>query len=113
MVEQAIAEFQKRTTANTGSVADLGQAYALSGRRSEALREIDKLQELSKQRYVAPYNLALIYASLGEKGNALDWLERAYEDRSTQLIWIKADPRLDNLRSEPRFKAVVNRMGLE
>ena len=113
MVEQAIAEFQKRTTANTGSVADLGQAYALSGRRSEALREIDKLQELSKQRYVAPYYLALIYASLGEKGNALDWLERDYEDRSTQLIWIKADPRLDNLRSEPRFKAVVNRMGLE
>ena len=112
MVEQAIAEFQKRTTAATGSVADLGQAYALSGRRSEALREIDKLQELSKQRYVAPYNLALIYASLGEKGNALEWLEKAYEDRSTQLIWIKADPRLDKLRSEPRFKAVMRQMGL-
>ncbi len=113
MVEQAIAEFQKRTAPATGSAGDLGQAYALSGRRTEALKEIDKLQELSKQRYVAPYNLALIYASLGDKGNALEWLEKAYEDRSTQLIWIKADPRLDNLRSEPRFKAVVKRMGLE
>ncbi len=113
MVEQAIAEFQKRKMPVTGGAGDLGQAYASAGRRSEALKEIDKLQELSTQRYVAAYNLALIYASLGDKGNALEWLEKAYEDRSTQLIWIKADPRLDNLRSEPRFKAVIKRLGLE
>ena len=113
MYEQAIAEFQKRTTPRYSGSGDLGQAYALSGRRSEALKEIDKLQELSKQRYVAPYNLALIYASLGDKDNALEWLEKAYEDRSTLLVWIKVDPRLDNLRSEPRFKAVIKRMGLE
>ena len=113
MVEQAIAEFQKRTTPATGSTGDLGQAYALSGRRTEASKEIDKLQELSKQRYVAPYNLALIYISLGDKNNALEWLEKAYEDRSTLLVWMKVDPRLDNLRSEPRFKAVMRQMGLE
>ena len=113
MVEQAIAEFQKRKVPVTGGAGDLGQAYASAGRRTEALKEIDKLQELSTQRYVAAYNLALIYASLGDKGNALEWLEKAYEDRSTQLIWIKADPRLDNLRSEPRFKAVIKRLGLE
>lgn len=113
MYEQAIAEFQKRTTPATGSSGDLGQAYGLSGRRSEALKEIDKLQELSKQRYVAPYNLALIYTSLDDKDNALEWLEKAYEDRSTLLIWIKVDPRLDNLRSDARFKAVIKRMGLE
>ena len=113
MVEPAIGEFQKRTTPATGSAADLGQAYALSGRRSEALKEIDKLQKLSKQRYVAPYNLALIYTSLGDKDNALEWLERAYEDRSTMLVWIKVDPRLDKLRSEPRFKAVMRQMGFE
>jgi DNA-binding winged helix-turn-helix (wHTH) protein/TolB-like protein/Tfp pilus assembly protein PilF len=113
MVEQAIAEFQKRKMPGTGGAGDLGQAYASSGRRNEALKEIDKLQELSKQRYVAPYNLALIYTSLGDKNNALEWLEKAYEDRSTLLIWIRVDPRLDSLRSEPRFKGVLRRMGLE
>ena len=113
MHDQAIAEFQKRTTPATGRLGDLGQAYGLSGRRREALKEIDKLQELSKQRYVAPYNLALIYASLGDNDNALEWLERAYEDRSTMLIRIRVDPRLDKLRSEPRFKAVMRQMGLE
>jgi DNA-binding winged helix-turn-helix (wHTH) protein/TolB-like protein/Tfp pilus assembly protein PilF len=113
MVEQAIAEFQKRKMPGTGGAGDLGQAYASSARRSEALKEINKLQELSKQRYVAPYNLALIYTSLGDKNNALEWLEKAYEDRSTLLVWIRVDPRLDTLRSEPRFKAVMRQMGLE
>jgi TolB-like protein/DNA-binding winged helix-turn-helix (wHTH) protein/Tfp pilus assembly protein PilF len=111
MYEQAIAEFEKRTTPATGGYGDLGQAYGSSGKRREALKEVSKLLELSKHRYVAPYNLALIYASLGDKDNALEWLERAYEDRSTLLIWIRVDPRLDSLRSEPRFKAVLNRMG--
>jgi DNA-binding winged helix-turn-helix (wHTH) protein/TolB-like protein/Flp pilus assembly protein TadD len=113
MVEQAIAEFQKRKVPVTGGAGDLGQAYASAGRRTEALKEIDKLQELSTQRYVAPYNLALIYLSLGENNHALGWLEKAYEDRSTLLVWMKVDPRLDKLRSEPRFKAVMRQMGLE
>ncbi len=68
---------------------------------------------LSNQRYAVAFNLALIYASLNDKDKALEWLEKAYEDRSTMLIWIKVNPRLENLRSEPRFKAVVKRMGLE
>jgi hypothetical protein len=55
--------------------------------------------------------LALVYGSLGDKDNALEWLNKAYEDRSTLLIWIRVEPRLDNLRSEPRFKAVNKRMG--
>jgi len=69
------------------------------------------LKESSKQRYVAPYSLALIYNSLGDKDIALEWLAKAYEDRSTLLIWIRVEPRLDNLRSDPRFKAVLKRMG--
>ena len=110
--EQAIAEFQKQTTAPYSYSGELGQAYGLSGRRSDALKEIDKLHELSKQQYVAPYSLALIYASLGDKDNALEWLEKAYDDRSALLVRIRVDPRLDNLRSEPRFKALIKRMGL-
>jgi serine/threonine-protein kinase len=113
MHDQAIAEFQNRTIPGTRGTGDLGRAYALSGRRTEALKEIDRLQQLSKQRYVAPLSFALIYASLGDKDNGLEWLEKAYEDRSTRLVWIKVDPSLDNLRSEPRFKAIIERMGLD
>jgi DNA-binding winged helix-turn-helix (wHTH) protein/TolB-like protein/predicted Zn-dependent protease len=113
MYEQAIAEFQKRSLPGTGGSGDLGQAYALAGRRDEALEEIARLQALSTQRYVAPYNLALVYASLGDTEKALEWLEKAYKDRSTLLIWIRVDARLDNLRSDPRFKAILKRMGLE
>jgi DNA-binding winged helix-turn-helix (wHTH) protein/TolB-like protein/Tfp pilus assembly protein PilF len=112
MYGQAIAELQKRAVPVSGGLGDLGQAYALSGRRSDALKEIDRLQELSKQRYVAPYNLALIYAALGDRDNALEWLEKAYEDRSTMLVWIKVDARLDSLRSEPRFAELLRRMNL-
>ena len=110
MDDEAIGEFEKRRTA-TIAHDDLGQAYGLSGRRSEALKEIAKLKESSKHRYVAPYSLVLIYNSLGDKDNALEWLAKAYEDRSTLLIWIRVEPRLDNLRSDPRFKAVLKRMG--
>jgi tetratricopeptide (TPR) repeat protein len=110
MYEQAIIELKKRTITPTFH-SDLGQAYALSGRRSEALKEIATLKELSKQHYVAPYTLALVYASLDDKDNALEWLVKAYEDRSTLLIWIRVEPRLDKLRSDPRFKAVLKRMG--
>jgi TolB-like protein/Flp pilus assembly protein TadD len=111
MYEQAIAETQNlKPPYNDTGVS--GQAYALSGRRSEALKEIDRIRRLSKQSPVAAYSLALIYASLGDKNNALEWLEKAYEDRSTLLVGIRDDPQLDNLRSEPRFQAIIKRMGL-
>jgi DNA-binding winged helix-turn-helix (wHTH) protein/TolB-like protein len=110
MYQQAIAEFQKLTTPPYIYSGELGQAYALSGRRSEALKEIDKLRELSKHRYVAAYSLALVYTGLGDKDNALAWLERAYDERSTFLIWIRVNPSLDNLRSEPRFETIIKRM---
>ncbi len=113
MYEQAIAELQRPATLPAGGEGSLGQAYALAGRRSAALKEIARLQALSKQRYVAPYSLAMIYASLVDEEKALDWLEKAYEDRSTRLVWVKVDPSLDKLRSEPRFKAILKRMGLE
>ncbi|HUE81829.1 MAG TPA: protein kinase [Pyrinomonadaceae bacterium] len=113
MYEEAISEYKKRAVpVSGGSGGELGLAYALSGRRNEALKELDKLQELSKQRYVAPYNRAIIYAGLGDKDNALQWLERAYEDRSTRLVWIRLDPGLDKLRSEPRFAELLRRMNL-
>jgi DNA-binding winged helix-turn-helix (wHTH) protein/TolB-like protein/Tfp pilus assembly protein PilF len=113
MNDEAIAEFEKMPVMGAGGFRDLGLAYALAGRRKDALKEIERLQELSKQHYVPPYSLSIIYAGLGDKDKALEWLEKSYEDRSTRLVWIKVDPRLDSLRSEPRFTELLRRMNLK
>ena len=85
-------------------VAALGHAYAVSGRKSEALKIIEQLKELiNRQSYVSPYSVALIYAGLEDKDRAFEWLDRAYTERDESFIHLKVDPRLDALRSDPRF----------
>jgi TolB-like protein/DNA-binding winged helix-turn-helix (wHTH) protein/Flp pilus assembly protein TadD len=111
MYEEGIAEFRQRTTPTPGSFGDTGMAYALAGRRSEARKEIEKLQQLSQQRYVPPYDLAVIYASLDDRDKAFEWLEQAYTDRSQRLIYLQQDPALDQLRSDPRYKQLARRLG--
>jgi len=75
--------------------------------RSEALRALDQLMVLSNQRYVSAGSFALVYAGLGEKDQAFAWLEKAYEERSVTLSYLKVNPILDPLRSDPRFEALV------
>jgi serine/threonine-protein kinase len=87
-----------------------GRAYARSGRSDDAQRALEQLLALSKRSYVSKYSLATLYAALGDKGRALDALEQAYAERSFFLDFLKSDPELDNLRSEPRFKELVRRM---
>jgi DNA-binding winged helix-turn-helix (wHTH) protein/TolB-like protein/Flp pilus assembly protein TadD len=109
--EEAMAEFRQRTTPTPGSFGDPGMAYAQAGRRSEARKEIEKLQQLSQQRYVPPYDLAVIYASLDDRDKAFEWLERAYRDRSQRMVYLQQDPALDKLRSDPRYKQLARRLG--
>jgi len=97
---------------NVGVEADIGHAYAASGKREEAQKVIGGLKQLAKQRYVSSYYIALIYTGLGEKDSAFAWLESAYKERSDLLIYLKVEPRLDNLRSDPRFADLVRRVGL-
>ena len=73
---------------------------------------LDEMKELSKQRYVTPYFMAPIYASLGEKDQAFEWLEKAYQDRHGWLITPQLDPTLEGLRSDPRFADLLKRIGL-
>jgi serine/threonine-protein kinase len=115
MFEEAIAEFQKAITlsgGNTGSVAALGRAYALAGNRVEAQKVADDLTERSKREYIPPHSMALLYAGLGEPDQAFAWLEEAYEARSGSLSYLKVDPALDSLRSDPRFQDLLQRVGL-
>jgi hypothetical protein len=72
------------------------------------------LKELSAHAYVAPYNVAIVHTGLGEKDQAFVWLDRAYKDRSYYLaVMLPTDPRLDSLRSDPRFADLLRRVGLD
>jgi DNA-binding winged helix-turn-helix (wHTH) protein/TolB-like protein/Flp pilus assembly protein TadD len=106
----AIAEYQKALPNSGGDTyyqAALGHAYALAGRNREAREVLDHLKDLSKHRYVAPYAIALIYVGLGDKERAFEWLGKAIADRSTSLAYVKVDPTLHDLRSDPRFAAIL------
>jgi TolB-like protein/Tfp pilus assembly protein PilF len=115
MYAQAIAEFQTAVTLSGRSplyVASLAHAYAVAGNRSEVQRLLDELNEVSKRRYVPSYQLAVIYAGLEEKDNTFKQLENAYAERSGSLIYLKLDPRLKSLHSDPRFSNLERRIGL-
>jgi TolB-like protein/Tfp pilus assembly protein PilF len=112
---EAIETFQRGLAldGNTELWAGLGHAYALSGKRAEAQKVLDHLKELSAHSYVAPYNVAVIYAGLGEKDEAFTWLNRAYDDRSYILaLYLTTDARLDSLHTDPRFDELRRRIGL-
>ncbi|MFN2513927.1 MAG: protein kinase [Pyrinomonadaceae bacterium] len=115
MHQEAIAEFQKGISLSGDSLhirAELGHAYAVAGKKEEALKIMDELKRLSKETYISPYDVAMIYVGLGQKDQAFDWLEKAYQERSDWLRYLKVDPRLDPLRSDLRFPDLVRRVGL-
>ena len=113
---EAIVEFQRAVELekdNAETWSGLGHAYALSGNRAEAQKILDHLKEVSAHSWVAPYNVAVIYAGLGEKDQAFALLERAYKDRSYYLpTYLLTDARMDSLRSDPRFGELRRRVGL-
>jgi TolB-like protein/Tfp pilus assembly protein PilF len=115
MNSQAIDHFNSalalsRDEANI--IALFGSSYALSGQNDAAKKIINKLIAQSKQRYISPYWIAMIYACLGEKDQAFKWLNKAFEERSSGLVWLKVEPKLDRLRSDPRFFELLRRIGL-
>jgi tetratricopeptide (TPR) repeat protein len=91
----------------------LGYIYAVSGQRAHAELILARLDERSRNEYVSCYSRAIIHLGLGDKEQALAWLERGYEERDWELRDLKIDPDLDPLRSEPRFKTVLSRMNFE
>jgi TolB-like protein/Tfp pilus assembly protein PilF len=109
-VESAITEYQKGRELNDDPyiLGLLGHAYALSGRKDQALQILDQLAELSKERYVGAYSFAIVHLGLGDKEQALRWLEQSYRDRAgSDIGFIKVDPALDPLRGDPRFEKLV------
>ena len=118
LYKEGIAELEKGSLLSPGNptvLAHLGYAYAVVGRRAEAEQARDKLNQLSKQKYVIAKAVAGLYVGLGDKGKAFEWLERGYEERSIGLggVDLKVDPIFDPLRSDPRFAALLQRMNLQ
>ena len=89
-----------------------GRVYALMGNRDQALKVAEELKQTSKERYVSPYMLAIIYTALGDKEQAYEWLDRVYAERSYYVTWLKVDPVFDSLRADPRFIDFMRKVGL-
>lgn len=115
MYAEAIAAFERaRGVEDTPELkAFQAHTYALMGKKDEALRIIAELKEIQKQeRYVSPFYIAVIYTGLGDKDQAINWLEKAYQDKSFWIATLKANPQFDILRNDPRFKTLLKRIKL-
>jgi len=112
MYEEAVGEIQPMlgTSQDRDAVAALGYVYAVSNQTDKAQSALAELKERAKQEYVPSYQVAVIHVGLGEMDHAFDWLEKAYEERSYWLTFLRVDPLLDTLRSDTRYTELLQRM---
>lgn len=109
----AIPELQKAVELSHGTplmVSALAHAYARGGRKEEAEKLLAQLESDAKTKYVSPYYFAIVYLGLGDNEQAMNWLEKAFADRSNGLVFMRVEPELDHLRSNPRFLALQQRL---
>jgi eukaryotic-like serine/threonine-protein kinase len=116
MSQEAIREFQKSfelSGGNPGYLAMLAQAYGSAHQAREAREIAERLEAQSQQHYISPYEIAIIYCSIGEDDKAIAWLEKAFDVRDDNLNFLKVDPPCDRLRADRRFQELLRRMGLQ
>jgi serine/threonine protein kinase/Tfp pilus assembly protein PilF len=107
----ALEEEAKLSGERSLPLGRLGYGYAMAGQRTQALGVIEQLRALSKRKYVCGFDFAIVYLGLGDKDQTFLWLEKAYEERDTELMMdLKVDARFDPLRSDPRFQDLLRRM---
>ncbi len=113
--EEAVEECERAATLARRSppaLSYLGYAYGMAGRRGEAQQVLNELVEMSHRTYVSPFSFCLPHVVLGQNDQALEWLEKAVQSHLSGMIFIRVNPELDPIRSDPRFKELVRRMGL-
>jgi len=117
LYKEALREFQKENVPPEGLDPSLevgkGITYVKMGKRSKARKVLDGLLERAKEAYVPPILLADLHFALGENDQGFKWLNKGYEERDSTLLEIKVDPGFDSVRSDPRFKALLKKVGLE
>ncbi len=109
---EAVSEAEKgiQNSDNSMDHATAGTALAAVGERDRARRLLHELMEVSKKRYVCPYEIGIIHHGLGEKDEAFRWLEKGYQDRSVCMQYAKQDPRLTPLHGDPRYEDLLRRL---
>ncbi|MGH9901288.1 MAG: tetratricopeptide repeat protein, partial [Pyrinomonadaceae bacterium] len=116
MQREAVAELRKASEmeagTNTLALSGLGHAYAVNGQREEARQVLAEMKGLSTRRYVSAYGFAIVHAGLGERIEALEWLQKSYESKCVWMVWLKVNPRFDGLRAEPLFQELLRKLGL-
>ncbi len=115
MTREAMVEYEAAAKVLGGGpmgLMNIGRAQGLAGHRSETLRTVEDLKALAARRYVAPSYIAMVFAALGDKDQALDWWAKACEDRSFEVVFLKVDPLNDPLRGDPRFADLLRRARL-
>ena len=114
MFDYAVSEHRKalaRSNASPVMLGALGHSYVLAGHRNEGLEVLRQLEVLSEQRHIFAYEIALIYTALGNVDLAFHWLDKAFDQRSAWLAYLAVEPRLDPIRSDERFTALLARVG--
>ena len=93
------------------TLAAMGHVLGVSGQKDQARAVLGRMDRLASSRYVTPYGIALVHDGLGDADAAFHWLSRAVDDRAHWLVWLSRDPRFADLRGDPRFGALLQRMG--
>ena len=110
---QAVADAEKATQVDDSLeiLAEAGGVYGAAGQKEKARQVLATLEDVSRRRYVCGYEVGIVYLNLGDKDEAFRWLEKGFRDRSACMPYTKVDPRLDPLRSDPRYADLVRRIG--
>lgn len=108
--ERALQEFRSRSSVTIGSVADLPVAYALAGRKEEAMSELRHLLDLTNSQYVSAFDVATVYAALDERARAIEWLDRAIDQRAQPIMFLGVDPAFDAVLSDARSERILQRL---
>jgi TolB-like protein len=114
MFPEALAEARQARELNLLSsmpISLVGCTLAQSGKRTEARAVLEELLKLSKQRYVPPYHIAMVYAALGDRDEALSWLERSFKERDPKMVFLKVEPKWNILRDDRHFQDLLRRVG--
>ena len=113
-LNDALAEFQQveeKLPEWPVSIAARGFVAGAAGRTDEAQNTLAELRRLAGKKFVTSYGVALVHAGLGQIDSAFAWLDKALDERSHWLVWLRLDPRWKGLRSDPRFAELVRRVG--